>query len=132
MTMRSIIGFGQHKDLCVQELIQLNKHKDLISMYYNLEKIDFDSQVKQALRITDERIIVKPGKDPPKYMQNIYKMVQEIHEALGTFKEGNQARFNTLHEKQHGRKQQIVSNCIRQNKQKSKIANRGRNQRYRA
>jgi len=101
-------------------------------MYYNLEKIDFDNQVKQALQIIDDRVIAKPGKDPAKYMQNIYKMVQAIHEALGTFNQDNPARYNTLHEQQHGRKQRIVSNCIRQNKQKSKIANRDRNQGYRA
>lgn len=128
MTMRSKICFGYYPDLTVQELIQLNKHSELIKMYYGLEKIDFDDQVKEELEIKFERVIPKPGKNWDIYYKNIYKMLDEIADMNRTFHEDNPAKWNMLHEKKAAKKHYIVSNCIRQNKEKSKIHNRNRNQ----
>ena len=128
MTMRSRIGFGLYPELTVQELIHLNKHSELIKMYYGLEKIDFDNEVKEQLEIKFERVIPKPGKNWDMYYKNIYSMIDEISEMNRTFHKDNPAKWNMLHEKKAAKKHKIVSNCIRQNKEKSRIHNRNRNQ----
>lgn len=128
MTMRSKIGFGLYPDLCVQELIQLKKYKDLIEMYYKLDKVNFDDEVKEYLGITFERVIPKPGKNYDMYYKNIYDMVSSINEMNREFHPDNPNRFAMLHEMKAKRKHQIVSNCIRNNKERSKIRNRNRNQ----
>lgn len=128
MTMRSKIRFGSYPDLCVQELIQLKKYKELISMYYQLDKINFDDEVKEYLGIKFERVIEKPGKNPEMYIKNIYEMVCDINDMNREFHKDNPNRFRMLYEMKANRKHTIVSNCIRQNKEKSKIRNRDRNQ----
>ena len=128
MTMRSKIGFGSYADLCVQELIQLKKYKELIQMYYQLGKINFDDEVKEYLGIKFELIIDKPGKNYEMYQENIYQMVCNINDMNREFHKDNPNRFAMLKEMKANRKQGIVSNCIRQNKQKSKIGNRNRNE----
>lgn len=124
--MRSIIGFGQYRELTVQDLIQLNKHSELIKMYYGLEKIDFNDEVKDQLEIRHERVIQKPGKDWDMYRKNIYQMIDEIADMNRTFHKDNPARFALLHEKKAAQKNYVVSNCIRQNKERSKVLNRNR------
>ena len=128
MTMKSKIGFGSFPDLCVQELINLKKYKELIKMYYSLDKIDFDDEVKDYLEIKFERVIKKPGKNYQMYKDNIFTMVCEINEMNKEFHKDNPNRFAMLHEKMAQKKHKIVSNCIRNNKEKSKIRNRNRNQ----
>lgn len=128
MTMKSIIGFGYYPELTVLELINMQKHSELIKMYYMLEKIDFDDDVKNILRITKERTICKPGKDYIMYGQNIIKMIDEIQYMEMSFDKDNPARWNLLNEKKRASKHYVISNCIRQNREKSKIHNRNRNQ----
>ena len=128
LTMKSKIGFGLYPDLCVQELIQLKKYKELISMYYQLEKINFDEEVKEYLGIVFERVISKPGKDYEMYKKYIYQMVCDIHEINREFHKDNPNKWAILHEMKANKKAYVVSNCIRQNKEKSKIGNRNRNQ----
>jgi hypothetical protein len=126
--MKSKIGFGTYPDLCVQELINLKKYKELISMYYQLSKINFDEEVKEYLGITFELVIEKPSKNYEMYKKNIYQMVCNINDMNREFHKDNPNRFAMLHEIKANRKQGIVSNCIRQNKEKSRIGNRNRNQ----
>jgi hypothetical protein len=126
--MKSRIGFGLYRDLCVQELIQLKKYKELIQMYYRLDKIDFDTQVKEYLGITFEKVIQKPGKNYEMYDKNIYQMICDINDMNREFHPDNPNRFSILHEMKSAKKLYIVKNCIRQNKEKSKIGNRNRNQ----
>lgn len=78
MTFKSRIEFGIYPELTVQELINMNKHSELIKMYYGLEKIDFVDEVKEQLHITGDRLIPKPGKSWYMYYANISKMLQEI------------------------------------------------------
>lgn len=130
MTMKSKIGFGEYRDLCVQELIQLNKHSELIKMYYHLEKINFNDEVKDQLQIKWDRVIEKPGKNHEVYAKNIWGMIEEITDINKTFSKDNPNRFFMLHEKKAARKHYIKSNCIRQNKEKSRIGNRNRNQKH--
>ena len=34
LTKKSIIGFGNYVDLTIQNLFDMNKHKDLLEIYY--------------------------------------------------------------------------------------------------
>ena len=63
LTSKSIIGFGAYKDLTVQDLINLQRESELLSIYYNLAKIDFSDEVKKELCIDEKRSIKKPGVD---------------------------------------------------------------------
>lgn len=128
MTRKSIIGFGNYKDLTVQNLMDLQKHDELLSIYYNLEKIDFDDDVKFELCLYDYRQIPKPGKDKSAYWKHRGKILFDIISFNKTYAKDNPNRFLKLHQSKTERKHQIVSNCIRQNKEKSKIHNRDRNQ----
>lgn len=128
MTMRSKIGFGKYPDLCVQELIQMKEYRELLAMYYRLDKINFDDEVKEYLGIKFELVIEKPGKNYEMYAKNVYQMICDINDMNHEFHKDNPNRFAMLHEMKANRKQGIVSNCIRQNKEKSKIGNRNRNQ----
>ena len=63
LTFKSIIGFGNYKDLTVQDLINLQREMELVQIYYNLAKIDYVPEVKEALCIDERRSIKKPGTD---------------------------------------------------------------------
>lgn len=128
LTMKSKIGFGLYPLLTVQELINLKKYKDLLQMYYRLSKIDFDNEVKEYLGITYEKVINKPGKDYDFYYKNIFQMVCDINDLNREFHKDNPNRWNTLYEQKAEKNRYVISNCIRQNKEKSKIKNRNRNQ----
>lgn len=128
MTMRSKIGFGNFADLCVQELIQLREYKELISMYYRLDKINFDDEVKEYLGIKFELVIEKPGKNYEMYAKNVYQMICHINDMNREFHIDNPNRFATLYQMKAKKNNYVISNCIRQNKEKSKIHNRNRNQ----
>lgn len=97
-------------------------------MYYRLDKIDFDTEVKEYLGITFEKVIQKPGKNYEMYDKNIYQMICDINDMNREFHPDNPNRFSILHEQKSNKKRYIIGNCIRQNKEKSKIGNRNRNQ----
>jgi len=71
LTRKSIIGFGDYKDLTVQNLIDTFRTKELLKIYYNCRNIDFNQDLKDELCISGEREINK--KEPkeerfaPKY-----------------------------------------------------------------
>lgn len=53
MTFKSVLGFGYNnvRDKTVGRLIELGRHRLLISAYYGLEKINFTPEVLKALGI---------------------------------------------------------------------------------
>jgi hypothetical protein len=57
LTRKSIIGFGNYRDLTVQNLIDLFKQKELLGIYYTCRNIDFCQDLKDELFITAEREI---------------------------------------------------------------------------
>jgi hypothetical protein len=62
MTFKSVLGFGYNnvRDKTVGRLIELGRHRLLISAYYGLEKINFTPEVLKALGI--EITIKKPNR----------------------------------------------------------------------
>lgn len=126
MTLNSIIGFGNYRDLKVGDLINISKHSELIRMYYGLEKIDFTPDVKILLRINENREIKKPGKSYDMYHKNIYDMVGEI---MSTQTE--QERNIKMHEKSATVRLKAKTQIIIESKINSSMKNKLRVQAYR-
>jgi len=61
LTRKSIIGFGNHKLLSVQQVIDLQRSVDLVKMYYGLGKIDFIPEILDEIGIKEEMRIPKPS-----------------------------------------------------------------------
>ena len=130
LTLRSVLGFGKHHMLTVLEVINLKQHEYLIWIYYNANTIDFNEETKEYLRITLDREIDKPGKKPDSYPQFRGQMLFEIIERDETYAKDNPEKFFLLNQKKAEKKRVIMANCIRQNKEKSRINNRNRNQKH--
>jgi len=62
LTLKSIIGFGNFKDMTVQNLFDLRMEKELISIYYSLDKINYNKEIIEKLAIPENLIIQKPGR----------------------------------------------------------------------
>jgi hypothetical protein len=122
MTLRSVIGFGRYPELSVQELINLNKHSELIKMYYGLEKIDFDDEVKEILQIRGDRIIPKPSKSWEVYGANIRSMIDEIiaiNKAHDNWMLKKEKAFNKNHYKVTSGIRSTVEDCKNHNKDRN-------------
>ncbi|GIR58559.1 MAG: hypothetical protein CM15mP65_11400 [Crocinitomicaceae bacterium] len=50
------------KHITIQDILIMNKHKDLIKIYYGLGKINFTDDILDELGISQEMRIEKPGK----------------------------------------------------------------------
>ena len=64
LTRKSRLGFGYRdiKDITVQDIMIMNKHKELIKIYFGLGKINFTDDILDELGISEEMRIPKPGK----------------------------------------------------------------------
>jgi|10_taG_2_1085330.scaffolds.fasta_scaffold25297_1 hypothetical protein len=67
LTLKSKIGVGKYKDETVEHAIQRKKQRDLISMYYKLTTINFNTEVLELLGITGDWIIKKPSSNKDMY-----------------------------------------------------------------
>ena len=73
LTLKSKIGIGKYKDETVEQAIQRRKQKDLISMYYKLTTINFNSEILDLLGITREWVISKPSSNKDMYYEFLKK-----------------------------------------------------------
>ena len=64
LTRKSRLGFGYRdiKDITVQDIMIMNKHKELIKIYFGLGKINFTDDILDELGISEDMRIQKPGK----------------------------------------------------------------------
>ena len=64
LTRKSRLGFGYRdiKDITIQDIMIMNKHKELIKIYFGLGKINFTDDILDELGISEEMRIQKPGK----------------------------------------------------------------------
>lgn len=63
MTEKSIIGFGQYKDMKIGDIIKLGKNDYLRWIYYNYEGLSFTDEILYKINIRGRWKISKPGKD---------------------------------------------------------------------
>lgn len=64
LTRKSRLGFGYRdiKHITIQDILIMNKHKELIKIYFGLGKINFTDDILEELGITEDMRIEKPGK----------------------------------------------------------------------
>mgnify|MGYP003384081360 CR=1 FL=1 len=64
LARKSRLGFGYEdiKHITIQDILIMNKHKQLISIYFGLDKITFMDDILDELGITEDMRIEKPGK----------------------------------------------------------------------
>ena len=64
LTRKSRLGFGYRdiKDITIQDILIMNKHKELIKIYFGLGKINFVDDILDELGISEDMRIPKPGK----------------------------------------------------------------------
>ena len=64
LTRKSRLGFGYRdiKDITIQDIMIMNKHKELIKIYFGLGKINFTDDILDELGISEDMRIPKPGK----------------------------------------------------------------------
>lgn len=67
LTKKSKLGFGAHKDLTVEFILENKKRIYLISPYFKLTSISYTEEVLNELGITEEYRITKPGSDKEMY-----------------------------------------------------------------
>jgi hypothetical protein len=70
LTKKSIIGFGNYVDLTIQNLFDMNKHKDLLEIYYFFDNIDYNQEIKNDLYIINDRIIDKKNNKIARFDKN--------------------------------------------------------------
>lgn len=126
LTLKSIIGFGEFKYLSVQNLIDTNKHSILIKMYYTCDAIDFNDDVKNILKINEERKIGKPGKNWDYYKRFIWLIIDEIIAETKIFEKDGHEKWELYNIKKRKRKQNSAILKIRNARECSKIRNRNR------
>ena len=64
LTRKSRLGFGYRdiKNINIQDILIMNKHKELIKIYFGLGKINFTDDILEELGISEDMRIKKPGK----------------------------------------------------------------------
>ena len=64
LARKSRLGFGYQdiKNITIQDILIMNKHKELIKIYYGLDKITFMDDILEELGIAEDMRIEKPGK----------------------------------------------------------------------
>lgn len=64
LARKSRLGFGYQdiKSITIQDIMIMNKHKELIKIYYGLDKITFMDDILDELGIAEDMRIEKPGK----------------------------------------------------------------------
>lgn len=70
LTRKSVIGFGQHRELTVQNMIDTCRTHDLLHIYYSCRNIDFNQDLKDELCIYGEREINKKEYSEIRYISN--------------------------------------------------------------
>lgn len=73
LTGKSIIGFGNYKDLTIQNLLDTAQHKELLNMYYFLRNIDFHEDIIKQLKIDQVyRIDKKNSTEEERFKRDYY------------------------------------------------------------
>lgn len=64
LARKSRLGFGYEdiKHITIQDILIMNKHKELIKIYFGLDKITFMDDILDELGISEDMRIEKPGK----------------------------------------------------------------------
>jgi hypothetical protein len=75
LTRKSIIGFGDYRDLTVQNLLDMQNHKGLLEIYYFCRNVDFMPDILEELFITGERLIDKKATQEERIKRIYYSYI---------------------------------------------------------
>ena len=83
LSRKSRLGFGYQeiKHITIQDILIMNKHKELIKIYFGLDKITFMDDILDELGINEKMRIEKPGK-----IRDFEKRDIQVKKALVTVK----------------------------------------------
>ncbi len=75
-------GYEENRDLTVQQLLDLGKHKTMISSYFGLDRISYIDDVLDELGITEDMRLKKPAKLKGKELNKIInKVMQNMYDS---------------------------------------------------
>ncbi len=82
LSRKSRLGFGYQdiKNITIQDIMIMNKHKELIKIYFGLDKITFMDDILEECGISEDMRIEKPGKirDYPKRDAMVAKAMETV------------------------------------------------------
>lgn len=83
LTRKARLGFGYKdiKHITIQDILIMNKHKELIKIYFGLDKITFMDDILEECGIDEDMRIEKPGK-----IRDLAKRDEMVRKALTTVK----------------------------------------------
>jgi len=82
LTRKSIIGFGNFKDLTVQNLIDTRQQRKLLEIYYFCRNIDYMPDIKEELFILDDRVIDKKKYEEDRFNKIYYKNINFCYDKI--------------------------------------------------
>lgn len=84
LTRKARLGFGykEIKEITIQDILIMNKHKELIKIYFGLDKITFMDDILDELGIAEDMRIEKPGK-----IRDYEERDKMVSKSLATVKE---------------------------------------------
>ena len=96
LARKSRLGFGYQdiKNITIQDIMIMNKHKQLISIYYGLDKITFMDDILEECGIMPDARIEKPGKI--RDLEERYAMVAKAVEIVKGRKKEEVAAFREM------------------------------------
>ena len=84
VTRKSILGFGNFKDITIQNMIDMHMERELLHIYYTCRNIDFNQDLKDELCISGEREINKKEKQEERYIKTRTRKIHESKQRKGT------------------------------------------------
>jgi len=69
LTKKSKFKIGKYCDYTINELLELNKKKEIVSAYFKLTSFDLNDELKELLNIKGKFNIKKPSKNPKLYVE---------------------------------------------------------------
>ena len=79
LTKKSVLWFGKHNGLKVQQVIDLQLGTYLRWVYYNFTGITFTEDILEELTITENRKIQKPGIAPERHIEVMEENRKSLH-----------------------------------------------------
>jgi len=109
LTRKSIIGFGDFRDLSVQNVLDLHRHNELLNIYYTCRNIDFNQDLKDELCIHGEREINKKDKSDTRYINNFWSYIRECLDEMNAQKT-KEEKQRDIHMKFKAKRKKIKDN----------------------
>lgn len=111
VTKKSILGFGNYKDVTIQNMIDMRMERELLHIYYTCRNIDFCQELKDELCISGEREINKKEKQEERYIKQTYMYIGWCLKEMLTKRgeEQNEIHKKQMYKTKQYKKKQVVN-----------------------